>query len=82
MSSSFIKGKRIETLDELAEQEYVMWRFGLPQKTKVYHRGWFLSWQLAYAERQVKAGNLFKCRKKVLGKGGNTDEMPNNKSKE
>lgn len=81
MSSSFVKGERIATLNELAEQEYVMWCFGL-QKTKVFHRGWILSWQLAYAKRQVNAGCLFKCRKKVLEKGSDTNEMPNIKSKE
>lgn len=82
MGSSFVKGERIETLDELAEQEYVMWCCGLTQKTKVYHRGWVMSWQLVHAERQINAGVLFKCQKKVLEKGSNTDEMSNSKPKE
>ena len=81
MSSSFVKGERIATLEELLEQEYVMWCYGM-KNTKVFHKGWFLSWQIAFAERQIQAGVLFKCRKKVLGKGGNTDEMPNIKSQE
>lgn len=70
MSSSFIKGKRIETLDELAEQEYVMWCYGMSEKTKVFHKGWFSSWQLAFAVRQINGGNLFKCQKQVLEKRG------------
>lgn len=82
MSSSFLKGERIATLDELAEQEYVMWCSRLSKKTKIYHRGWVMSWQLVYVERQIKAGVLFKCQKKVLEKGSNTDEMSNSKPKE
>lgn len=82
MSSSFVKGERIATLDELAEQEYVMWCYGMSEKTKVFHKGWFSSWQFAYALGQVRGGRLFKCQKQVLEKGGNTDEMPNNKPKE
>lgn len=81
VSSLFVKGERIATLDELAEQEYVIWCYGL-QKTKVFHKWWFLHWQFAYAVGQVRGGHLFKCQKQVLEKGGNTDEMPNNKSKE
>ena len=81
VSSSFVKGERIATLEELLEQEYVMWCYGM-KNTKVFHKGWFLSWQIAFAERQIQAGVLFKCRKKVLGKGDNTDEMSNNKSEE
>lgn len=82
VSSSFVKGKRIETLDELAEQEYVMWCNGMSKKTKVYHRGWVMSWQLVHAERQIQAGVLFKCQKRTTKKGSDTDEMPNIKSQE
>lgn len=82
MSSSFVKGERIATLGELAEQEYVMWRYGMSEKTKVFHKGWFSSWQLAYAVGQINGGNLFKCQKRTKEKGGNNDEMPNIKSQE
>lgn len=74
MSSSFVKGERIATLEELLEQEYVMWCYGM-KNTKVFHKGWFLSWQIAFAERQIQAGVLFKCRKKVLGKESNQQEL-------
>ena len=52
------------------------------KNTKVFHKGWFLSWKFAYALGQVRGGRLFKCQKQVLEKGGNTDEMPNIKSQE
>ena len=81
VSSSFVKGERIATLDELLEQEYVMWCYGM-KNTKVFHKGWFLSWQIAFAERQIQAGVLFKCQKRTTKKGSDTDEMPNIKSKE
>ena len=81
MSSSFVKGERIATLGELAEQEYVMWCYGM-KNTKVFHKGWFLSWQIAFAVRQINGGYLFKCQKRTTKKGSDTDEMPNSKSEE
>lgn len=81
MSSLFVKGERIATLDELAEQEYIMWCYGM-KNTKVFHKGWFLSWQLAYSLGQVRGGHLFKCQKRTTKKGSDTDEMPNIKSQE
>lgn len=81
MSSSFVKGERIATLGELAEQEYVMWCSGM-KNTKVFHKGWFSSWQIAFAVRQINGGYLFKCQKRTTKKGSDTDEMPNSKSEE
>lgn len=38
------KGKRIESLDELAQQTLIIADYGTFQK--VYHIGWFSSWPL------------------------------------
>ena len=50
--SKYRKGGPILSLDELARQEFVFFH------EKVYHRGWFASWQLSWCAARVKFGEL------------------------
>lgn len=47
------KGKVIESMDELIGQEFV-WING-----KVYHRGWFRSWQLRSVVKSLYDGRIY-----------------------
>ena len=46
------KGGIILSLDELARQEFVFFN------EKIYHRGWFASWQLSWCAARIKFGEL------------------------
>lgn len=46
------QGGTIRSLDELARQEFVYFR------DKIYHKGWFGSWQLMWCEARIKFGEL------------------------
>lgn len=46
------KGGKIRSLDELAQQEFVYFH------DKIYHKGWFGSWQLMWCEARIKFGEL------------------------
>jgi len=46
------KGDKIQSLDELARQEFIFFH------DKVYHRGWFGSWQLSWCAARIKLGEL------------------------
>lgn len=51
------KGKAIESMDELIGQEFV-WING-----KVYHRGWFQSWQLRSIVKSLYNGRIYSVEK-------------------
>lgn len=57
--SKFLKGPKIESMDALMKQPFVMWDNG--SFRKVYHLGWVQSWQLRYAWMLVRAGQLFQA---------------------
>lgn len=44
------QGERITSLDEMMQQEFVMVR------GKVYHKGWFKSWQISLAQNYLQVG--------------------------
>lgn len=46
------RGKRIRSIDELAKQE----RIWDARTNKVYHHGWFQSWQFRYIRIGVNNG--------------------------
>lgn len=47
------RGEVITSLDELAKQEFIYWH------NKIYHAGWFMSWQFRMAKRFIDAGSLY-----------------------
>lgn len=50
-------GAKITSLNELAEQERIFWKQG--NNNRLYHRGWFMSWQLRYVELYIRWGYLY-----------------------
>ena len=50
--SKFHKGGPVLSLDELARQEFVYFH------DKIYHRGWFASWQLSWCAARIKFGEI------------------------
>ena len=52
------KGEPIETLDQLVNQDFIY------LNNKIYNHGWFLSWQLSYANELISRKKLFKAIKK------------------
>lgn len=50
-------GAKITSLNELAEQEHIFWKQG--NNNRLYHRGWFMSWQLRYVELYIRWGYLY-----------------------
>lgn len=50
---SYKRGVKILTLDGLAECEFIFF------EGKVYHRGWFMSWQFRSCRDFVKAGRIY-----------------------
>lgn len=61
MKSNFEKGKRIESLDELYSCEFIIFDYG--GFYKVYHNGWFNSWQVRNCINLINNGCLFKAEK-------------------
>lgn len=53
--SKYTKGDVITTLDELDEQEFIYYR------DKVYHAGWWKSWQYRMVVNYLKKGYLYKA---------------------
>ena len=51
----FIKGDPVRSMDEFAQQKYV-W-----MNNKIYHRGWFESWQFRYVKINIQQGWIYKC---------------------
>lgn len=60
--SAYEKGKRIESLDELARQELIICQLG--SASKALSRGWFISWQMKYAQDLITRGALFTAVRK------------------
>lgn len=56
--SKYIKGDVIETLEELDKQEFIYY------KDKVYHYGWWGSWQYRMLVNLLKNKRLYKAIKK------------------
>jgi len=50
--NKYRKGGPILSLDELARQEFVYFN------GKIYHHGWFASWQLSWCAARIKFGEL------------------------
>lgn len=50
-------GGKIRDLDELAKQEFIF--FSSKNNPKLYHRGWFMSWQFRVAARYIRWGYLY-----------------------
>ena len=58
--NKYIPGRRIESLDTLMRQTFVVYvNHG---HTKTYHRGWFGSWQLRYVQEFIDRGVLFEAQ--------------------
>ena len=53
ITRQWAKGNVITTFDRFDEQEYI-WVHG-----KVYHHGWFKSWQYRYVSDLVKSGQVY-----------------------
>ena len=53
----YCKGAKIESLDELAEQEFVYCH------NKILHCGWFMSWQFGLAKRFLERGYLYRAER-------------------
>lgn len=53
----YTQGQAITSLDEMMEQEFVMYH------KKVYHKGWVGSWSLHYATLIIKRGDVFQAVK-------------------
>lgn len=51
------KGEPIKSLDEFLKQEFVMFH------NKVYHSGWFRSWQINCVDAWIRQGWLFNADK-------------------
>lgn len=58
--SKYKPGRRIDTLDDLIKQELIIFRpYPEGQHNKVYHQGWFMSWQMRCAMQLIKRGCLY-----------------------
>lgn len=55
--TNFLIGNRIESLDELMEQEYIIslghWH-NRHKPVKVYHKGFFQNWHLHFAKQFIR----------------------------
>ena len=47
------KGKRITSLDDLSNQEFIYFF------NKITHKGWFMSWQFRLAQSYIERGYLW-----------------------
>lgn len=57
---NYKQGEVITSLDDLSKQEFIFF------KRKLYHKGWFFSWQLRWVSYWLNAGQFFKAIKKEL----------------
>lgn len=55
--SKYQQGKQITTLDELVKYEFIYLRH------KVYHAGWWKSWQFRDIEQLLRQGKLYKAER-------------------
>lgn len=51
------KGALITSIGELAEQEFIC------HGPNVYHKGWFLSWQISFAKQMIERGFLYRAER-------------------
>lgn len=65
----FEPGDYITSLSELSEQEFVFHR------KKILNRGWFMSWQLQYAETQIKWQYVRKAKRLTTQKAMLNDDV-------
>lgn len=56
--SKYKKNGRITNLNELMEQEFIILH------GKVFHKGWFGSWQLRFAQNQIINNEIYKAKLK------------------
>ena len=54
---SFEAGEQLHSLDEIAQQEFVFCN------GKLYHTGWFMSWQARSLYNLAKAGKILRAKK-------------------
>lgn len=54
---SFEAGEPLRSLNEIAEQEFVFCN------GKLYHNGWFMSWQARSLFHLAKAGKILRAKK-------------------
>ena len=59
--SFFIRGQVITNLEELYNQEFIIYLMG--PRCKVLHRGWFVSWQLSFTKRLIESRLLYKAER-------------------
>jgi hypothetical protein len=50
---AFKKGLRITNLDVISKLDFIIWH------EKVYHKGWFLSWQTRFLLKQIQLGQVY-----------------------
>ena len=55
----YTKGDRITSIDEMVHQEFVYIH------DKIYHAGWFMSFQLSLAKRMIKVGCVFRADRRT-----------------
>jgi hypothetical protein len=54
---AYEKGELITSLDEMLKQEFIF------SREKVYHRGWFCSWPIIFAQGKIQEKQIFKAIK-------------------
>ena len=59
--SKYVKGERITTIDELMEQDFVIFNNGTGSQDKCYNKGWYQCWQLRMASLYVNTGRIYKA---------------------
>lgn len=59
-NSKYEKLELVTSLDELMEQEFIYCH------GKVYHRGWFGSWQVRFALLELKRERIYKVKLKEV----------------
>lgn len=55
----YTKGDRITSIDEMVHQEFVY------INDKIYHAGWFMSFQLSWAKRLIEARCVFRADRRT-----------------
>lgn len=55
----YTKGDRITSIDEMVQQEFVYIH------DKIYHAGWFMSFQLSWARRMIEVGSVFREDRRI-----------------
>lgn len=57
----YTPGQKITSMDELADQDFIYIVRG--EYSKIYHKGWLLSWPLRTALRYIEQGVIYKAVK-------------------